>query len=593
MSLHEEQQKVQKSMNAALSGLQEDPWLAQRVFAETEGEKQVGKKKIGALVLAAILAVAVIGTACAVFSSRIAEYFSFAWGNNMGEKVKGGRIAQIGESVTVGGVVFTLDEIAYADQTLYGIGTARAADEKDILVPYDVANEQRHFVNSEEGQAYIEKAKATGGRMLVTDTTPVMVGVDEGTMLQIGCAGWYDEANGDGTLTFSFEAGDGFAISEGTSYQIRMESNVSQINEKGEWIEDSYQTGEWTVSCVPEVRNAPAETQETARPVPPPEEISLEGLAGYEVTAPAAYAETGTLPVYRATETNLQAAADPAWFNTTGIAEREGEDYIIFRDKAHLLVTEELLQYAEDTGTEGVKTDSEAIISLVYEKEWLHLDDTFELKRRELSGITLEEAQRRAEELLTGLGLDCNRYVCTEMLDMDLERIRTTGAAYEAAVASGDLFAGENHQPHDFSVIPATEEGYYLTYRPLETDTENCSGRYGAQFYVNSRGIVFADVRNQFSRGETAYTPEKLISAEDAVRRLVQEVSRRSRDARVSGIQKVVLNYLAVRAEDKAEGMVFVPVWTIRFRSTDAYGECDFCIIFNATDGTVIDTNFC
>ena len=44
MNLHEEQEKVQKAMNTTLSGLQEDPWLTQRVLANAKGEEPVVNK---------------------------------------------------------------------------------------------------------------------------------------------------------------------------------------------------------------------------------------------------------------------------------------------------------------------------------------------------------------------------------------------------------------------------------------------------------------------------------------------------------------------------------------------------------------------
>lgn len=58
MTLHEEQKKVQAAMIATLSGLQEDPWLAQRVLANAKGEKTM-VKKISAAMLIAILLIAV------------------------------------------------------------------------------------------------------------------------------------------------------------------------------------------------------------------------------------------------------------------------------------------------------------------------------------------------------------------------------------------------------------------------------------------------------------------------------------------------------------------------------------------------------
>ena len=133
MNLKSEQKKVQTAMDAALSGLQEDPWLAQRVLANTKGEEPVKKRGIGALVLVVILVLAMAGTACAVFSSQIAEYFGRFWGADQGERLKEGKIAQVEDSVTVSGLVFTLEEVAYKDQAFYGLVTMRTADEKDVL----------------------------------------------------------------------------------------------------------------------------------------------------------------------------------------------------------------------------------------------------------------------------------------------------------------------------------------------------------------------------------------------------------------------------------------------------------------------------
>ena len=69
--------------------------------------------------------------------------------------------------------------------------------------------------------------------MLTAQSMPLMIGVDEGTMLTPGTVGYYDIRNEDGSLTFSFEASDGFAVNEGTTYQIQMESVVTQINDEG------------------------------------------------------------------------------------------------------------------------------------------------------------------------------------------------------------------------------------------------------------------------------------------------------------------------------------------------------------------------
>ena len=319
-------------------------------------------------------------------------------------------------------------------------------------------------------------------------------------------------------------------------------------------------------------------------------------MEDWEVTAPEAYRETGTLPVYRAEKTDIAARTDPDWFNRTGILEK-GDDYMIFNDHAQLQLSEESLWYAEFRETEGLRTDSEMIFSLTWIRDWHGHIGEFTLEREELSGITLEGARKQAEELLARLGLEQEQYACVYALDMSLERIRTMGAIWEAAIVSGDHYDGEDYQPYDYDAIPAAEEGYYLEYRPLETDTEDCCGRYGAFLYINSRGIVYASVRNEFNRGDIAYTPEKLISAEDAAQRLAEEFGRSVSEAGQESVRvrKATLSYVAVRSADKVEGMVFAPAWAVLYdepgKEEEEGMEYSYAL-FNAVDGTLIEAIF-
>lgn len=65
MNLPEEQKKVQNAMNHTLSGLQSDPWLAQRVLANVKGEEPMVKKISGAFVVVCILLALCMATAVA------------------------------------------------------------------------------------------------------------------------------------------------------------------------------------------------------------------------------------------------------------------------------------------------------------------------------------------------------------------------------------------------------------------------------------------------------------------------------------------------------------------------------------------------
>lgn len=596
MTLHEEQERVQKAVHNSFSCLREDPWLAQRVLANAKGEKPVKKKLSTALVICIIAVLSLIGTAYALSSSQVAAFFGLHWNQELGESLKAGKVAQIGESVTVGDVVFTLDEIVYKDRALYGVGTARPVHENDVIIPMDLAEDLEYFAQNEEARALVEKAKASGGRMFTTDSMPTKIGVDEGTMLMPGCIGYYDIANEDGSVTFSFEASDGFAVNEGVSYQIMMESWVWQMNENGEKMDGTRVQGDWTVSCIPTVLNPSAEKTEMSP-------VSVIEQDGYELVVPEAYRETGTLPVYRAVEADFTKTVNPEWFNGTGtkdgadamdIRYKDDKD-VLFADHARLSLSPEALfynEYADDAYTEAA---SSVIVQILWIRQWENHRGEFTLEKTELSGITLADAKARAEKLMEKLGIACNQYICDEALDMSLERIQTMGAIWEKAIADGKLLVDDDYQPYDYSAIPASEEGYYLHYSPLGIDSHAAGSRYSAIFYVNLRGIVYANIRNQFNRGEIVYTPETLITPDAAIEKLTKEMGRSifGRDEEIKSIQQAALTYEAVRAENKADGMVFVPTWMILYQDTSAVRQGYSCYaLINAVDGTLIDATF-
>ena len=141
MSLHEEQERVQKAVSNSLSHVQEDPWLTQRVLANAKGEEPVKKKISTALVLCIVMGLAIIGTAYAILSSsQVAEFFGLHWNQKLGARLQEGKVAQIGESVTVGDAVITLDEIVYRDRGIYGVGTIRPVHKDDVLLSIESAD---------------------------------------------------------------------------------------------------------------------------------------------------------------------------------------------------------------------------------------------------------------------------------------------------------------------------------------------------------------------------------------------------------------------------------------------------------------------
>jgi|GEM_PF-1098834 len=608
VTLHEEQKRVQKAVNSSLSHVQEDPWLTQRILANAKGEKPVKRKVSLALVLSIVLGLAVMGTAYALFSSQVAEFFGQHWGHDYGNWLQGGKIAQIGETVTLGGVDFTLDEVVYRDRGIYAVGTARVTNAKDVLVPMDVVDgwELEEVMQGDEAQSLIRRAKEAGGRMLSIDCAPERIGVDNGSMVNAGDVGMYNLRNEDGSITFSFEAG-GYALEDGTTYQLEMSIDVDEWTETGRAEKDPVESQAWTVSFQPVIMAKTAEPET-------PTQISPETMqqSGYEILVPASYQESGTMPVYQAIENDFTAAVQPEWFNHSGIAKEERAKKsvsLIFNDHAELSLGAEAIFYSEYTDEmfdynwrerEDENPDiepmmlpklalSQSIALMASQVHSGHEDFTkgVAFEHDQLTHLSLKDAQQTAEALFEKLGLQ--GYEPAWKLDMSLERIRTLGEAYNHFWFEGEGYSNMPRQ--DYATAAAEDEGYFLVYTPLGVDRIS-DGRHQIKLFVSGRGIVFASIDSAYNRGEETYTPEKLISPEEAVTRLYTEAAKSRDSIKVNSIERVALTYVAVRAENKQDGMVFAPVWQVLFKEEGEGEEYTSWAEFNAISGTLIDAIF-
>jgi len=368
-----------------------------------------------------------------------------------------------------------------------------------------------------------------------------------------------------------------------------MESVVTQINEEGYPIDGTRQSSTWTVSCAPvfisESKETPVETGK----------VTVTDQNEYEVITPSEYQETGTMPVYRAIEADLETAIQPEWFDTSGITNSKEKQVIHFSHHAVLSYGPEAAFYDEFADDQYSESYSGAIMRIVWVKDWKDHTGEFNLEKTSLYGITLDEAKKQVEALITKIGLDCNQYVCQYELDMSLDRIRDMGTIYEKSIVDGYMLTDDDWVPYNYDAIPTSEEGFYLEYRPTMIDTVNATHRYELVFFVNSRGIVCAHLRNQFNMGDVVEIPNKLITSAEAVARLYEEVNRSQYGANehVVSIQKTVLSYMPVRASNKDAGMVFVPTWEIIYEDEKSASQGYDCnAIFNAIDGTLIEASF-
>ena len=608
MNLHEEQERVQKAVSNSLSHVQEDPWLTQRVLANAKGEEPVKRKISLALVMSIVGILAVMGTAYALFSSQVAEFFGQHWNRDYGDWLQRGKIAQIGETVTLSGVDFTLDEVVYRDRGIYGVGTARVRNEKDVLLPMDLVDGwgMDEVMQGDAAQSLIRKAKETGGRMLSIDCSPQRIGVDNGSMVNAGDVGMYNLRNEDGSITFSFETG-GYALEDGTTYQLELSIDVDEWTEDGMVNNDPVEPQTWTVSFQPVVMMETAEP-ETLTQIPP----EAVQQTGYEILVPASYQETGTMPVYQATENDFTKTVQPEWFNQSGMAKEERAKKsvrMIFNDHAELSFDAGSIFYAEymdemfDYNWRERENGNPDIEAMMLPKRALSQDITYmasmihtgnadfskgvSFEHDKLTHLSLEDAEHTAEALFEKLGLQ--GYELAWKLDMSLERIHTLGDAYNQFWFEGEGYSNAPRQ--DYSAATAEDEGYYLVYTPLGVDNVS-DGRHQITLFVSSRGIFYANIVSTYKRGEVVYTPEKLISPEEAVALLYAEAAKSRNDIKVSSIERVALTYVAVRAENKQDGMVFAPVWQVLFKEEGRGEEYTSWAEFNAINGNTIDAIF-
>ena len=64
-------EEAQEALNRSLSGLQEDPWLAQRIIASAKGEFKVKKNSRATIIIAAVIVLAMATALAAGLGGRV------------------------------------------------------------------------------------------------------------------------------------------------------------------------------------------------------------------------------------------------------------------------------------------------------------------------------------------------------------------------------------------------------------------------------------------------------------------------------------------------------------------------------------------
>ena len=588
----------------------------------TEGRFIKRKPLVHTVYIVAAILVLLMAVAYAVFSSQVAEFFGRLYGNNMQSWLEKGDVAATNQSFTLDGVTFTLDEVIYRNNGLYGVGNIRPQDvNTTFIIPEDHLPDEPfgYDIHGEGGRpeeapadtpTIADRVREKEGRLLVVRTLPNQVGVDGGTMLSPGTIGYAAVPQRDGSIRFAFELSDAYAVQEGEAYTIQLWASICEMALDGKTLEDTRHGEYWTAEIKPTPISAESkgETQsETIDPYSPdalPGELSPAALAELEMVVPDAYTQTGTLPVYLATARDFSQNLRPEVFNQSGIVSRN-EWSIVYSDEAVLSWAPEALFYNEYSGTFnanlGTGAEPDYIPRSALSKEiadlaswaitgWPGDGTVYSLEKTTLTAITLDEAKEKLETLLDQLGV--TGYTCDYALDMSVERILTLGSEWNTMIVSGEIFT--NLPPVDFNQAKEADEGFYLSYHKTGDGRNQGNGDiFSVYAYVTTRGVVDVSIRDMYVPGEVYDTPETLVRPEHVLTRLPGEIAASRFPGKLVSVSSIQLSYAPMRASSKADGMILSPIWLIIYQDESSVTSGYNCWAeFDAVDGKLLNAIF-
>jgi len=237
----------------------------QQTLAHSRVQESHTRRPVLRVVMAtALVMIFTLGVCTAMFHSQVAEYFGWFYGDQLHEELLAGNIAREEHSVQIGDVIYTLQEVTYIDNGLYGVGRITPANEKVVLLTedYSVTDAAGYgLFYGEESRApegtptYAELAAKKNAKIVQVSAVPEAVGVDGGTVLPLSSVGYSLLPQQDGSVTFAFEIATGVAVEDGSEYVIRMWSSNWEVTPDGEWLReepnDTYLGQNWDAVVYP------------------------------------------------------------------------------------------------------------------------------------------------------------------------------------------------------------------------------------------------------------------------------------------------------------------------------------------------------
>lgn len=601
------------------------PESCSRVLMDTAGSlKEVNDMKISrapqhtlrfALVLALVI-ICMMGVAVAAFYPQISEVFGRHYGADVQTWLEQGDIALPADTVQASGITFTLDEVVYRNQGLYGLGTIVPGDGVVLLCPDCNVNDAYGYA-VHQGEAapegslsILEKATQNGGSIKQVEIELNQIGVDGGAMIAPDCVGCTMTPQRDGSVQFLFEVSDGKAISKGETYTLSMTSIVRSVSSEGIADDASAIRQDWTVEIQPEPFIEMLGTSAAATEAPAVTKTPVNSQADMQIVVPEEYALHGTLPVYQAKARDFSENLDYTWFNQSGVAAETKDTRHIggsvdFSDGGHLDWGSYYFFYDTYDGTyeatgeyEDGSTFTETLKKLTMASQTRNIaswmvsgfpgtGEVYTLEHTQLTNISLDQAKAMAETLMQQLGM--TGYTCTTALDMSVDRIHEMGALWNEAIDSGAMFT--NGYRYDYTTATTADEGYLLSYHKYGTDGD-IAGEFEAGFYVTADGIKSINLRDAYIQGDVVRTPETLVDVQTVVNALPAAIADSRYPEEVTQITRATLTWMPVAA-GKGDDMIMTPVWVLSYHTAESQQQGYECwAIFDAIDGTLCDAIF-
>jgi len=191
----------------------------------TEGAPVIKKKVSAALVIAVLILVLLMGVVGAMSLSPTADVFGWFYGQEARATLLAGNSDMVGQTVTLGDVTYTIDDLVYKNGIIYGSATIEAGA-YIVLIPEDTAASDPVGYSVFDAntvpastKTYADLARERNARIVAARLVPSTVWMDDG--IAFGHVGYFWRIGEGNTIQYAFEvrAEEG-GIPEAAGYQL-------------------------------------------------------------------------------------------------------------------------------------------------------------------------------------------------------------------------------------------------------------------------------------------------------------------------------------------------------------------------------------